>query len=155
MNNMKKIRGKWGTPVWILVHFVCEFIDINYFNKHKLEVFNMLKTLCCNVPCPICSKHASNYLRKIDPRRIDTKNKLRVLFFTFHNYANRNSKSPQFMWADLKKYRNVRINAVVRAFLQTYPKQYYGNFNFTGNARRKIAYNFLKWLQKIPLRYND
>ena len=154
MNNLKRIRGKWGTPVWILVHFICEFIDVNYFNNHKMQVFNILKTLCSNVPCPVCSKHASNYLNKINPRLINTKDKLRIFFFNFHNHTNKNSKSPQFMWSDLKKYRNVRINNVIRAFLQSYPKQYYGNFSFTGNKRRTIAYNFLKWLKQIPLSYN-
>jgi hypothetical protein len=81
-------KMKWGRPIWTFFHVMAEKIKPEYFNIVIKEYLQFIVMICGVLPCPICSQHASEYLRAINFNNIKTKDDLINLFFTFHNVVN-------------------------------------------------------------------
>ena len=68
----------WGPPTWVFLHALCEKINPNHYLVIKESLWNKLKELCANLPCPDCAEHATTYLNGINFRTIQTKEQLKV-----------------------------------------------------------------------------
>ena len=67
-NNPNKIR--WGPPTWFLFHTLAHKIKDEHFSKIKTELLNNIIIICMNLPCPKCSEHATQYMKKINVNTI-------------------------------------------------------------------------------------
>jgi len=105
---------KWGAPTWFLLHTLAEKVKDESFNNIRMQLFDVIKNICSNLPCPKCSGHAIEYFKKINFNSIITKQDLKLMLFRFHNEVNINKGFAQFNEFDLDdKYSNaVTINII-------------------------------------------
>lgn len=88
VQNSTTPKMRWGRPIWTFFHVTAEKIKPEFFGIVIREYLNYIVLICNILPCPICSQHASEYLRSINLNNIKTKDDLINLFFNFHNVVN-------------------------------------------------------------------
>jgi len=110
---MSLSKETWGNNIWYLFHSLAHKIKEDKFDIQKNNIIFIIKTICGTLPCPDCSKDATNMLNKIDFNTIRNKNDLKMFFFNFHNAINAKLSKPQFSYESLDaKYNNVNIDAL-------------------------------------------
>ena len=60
INRMTKL---WGPPTWFLFHTLAEKIKEDKFDTMKIDIINMIKRICRNLPCNDCSGHTTHNLK--------------------------------------------------------------------------------------------
>ena len=109
----------WGPPTWFFLHALCEKIHPNHYVLIKEPLWNKLKELCANLPCPDCANHASEYLKSINYKMIQTKEQLKNVLFSFHNMVNAKKDMPIFPRELLEsKYRNMEFIPTIYTFME-------------------------------------
>ena len=114
----------WENITWIFLHSYAEKIKINFFEKHKNNCLGLIKYTCCNLPCKICSKHATDYFNKYNVLKCKTKEDLKKFLWIFHNNVNKRLKKPLFKYEGLDKYKRANFLNILKKFLYEYEKKY-------------------------------
>lgn len=115
---------EWGPPTWYLIHTLAEKIIDERFLKMKVELFNIIKIICSNLPCPDCANHASTLLKSVKLDTIKSRSEFKNLFLSFHNHVNKKLNKPQFTLQQLNtKYENANINNIVAYFVANWSKK--------------------------------
>ena len=105
---MKKV---WGPNIWLFLHCFCDKINNDFFMKNRNEVFNFIKNIMFNLPCPICSSYTRLKFKKVNFSRIKTKEDLKLLMFYYHNDVNKfNYEAIFYDITFQKKYNNLETN---------------------------------------------
>ena len=103
----------WGASVWNLFHTIAHKIKEDKFEFHKKNLIYILENICNTLPCPECSKDASNMLKKVDFAQINNKADFKLLMFNFHNAINTKLKTPLFDFNELDaKYSKANIDII-------------------------------------------
>ena len=103
----------WGSNIWYLFHSLAHKIREDKFEVHKNNLFFIINTVCNTLPCPECSKDATNMLDRINFNNIRNKSDFKIFLFNFHNAINAKLKKPLFSYIDLDdKYSNVNFDAI-------------------------------------------
>ena len=111
-------KMKWGEPFWFLFHTMAEKVKDELFPSVREELLNLIYTICINLPCPDCSKHATQYLNGIHFKRIQSKSELKEMLFVFHNTVNARKKFPLFPREELDtKYSNAQMIPILNHFM--------------------------------------
>ena len=63
----------WGKATWILLHSLAERIDPRFYRLNYKPIFELIKTICANLPCPDCAGHAKRFLSRIDAHSLYNK----------------------------------------------------------------------------------
>jgi hypothetical protein len=110
---MSLSKESWGNNIWYLFHSLAHKLKEDKFESQKNNIIFIIKTICNTLPCPDCSKDATNMLNKIDFNTIRNKNDLKMFFFNFHNAINAKLNKPQFNYENLdSKYSNANIDVL-------------------------------------------
>ena len=135
----------WGPATWTLFHTLAE-----HMNNESIipQLFNNIKQICMFLPCPECSKDATQMLSQIDINKIKSKQVFIELLFVFHNMVNK-KKNKRMLgnYAEIQsKYAIQDLSNVYTAFLTSYNTT--GNYKLMSeeSQRRMIRANFGKWL---------
>ena len=136
----------WGPAVWILFHTLIEKLTDEGFNKVGLTLFNYIKRISYNLPCPDCSQHAIKFLSRLDISKIKTKTDLRDTIYIFHNIVNKRTNKSMYNVNHLEKYKNLNTIAVYNNFISHYNTK--GNMKLLAETfqRQKLITEFKKWL---------
>lgn len=111
-------RMKWGEPTWYLFHTLAQKVKEESFPQIRMELLQNIAMICTNLPCPICSEHATQYIKKIPFYSIQTKQGLKDMLYIFHNEVNNNKKFPQFPYEQLDvKYLSANTINIIQNFL--------------------------------------
>lgn len=102
----------WGPNIWGLFHGLSCKIREDKFLYHKDRLIYVLKNICNTLPCPDCSKDATNLLNSFNFNNIKTKEDFKQFVFSFHNIVNKKLNKPTYEYINLDKYNNVNINAL-------------------------------------------
>ena len=86
----------WGTPTWNFFHTLAEKIDEDYYKSNYIKIYDIIKKICSNLPCPECTKHAQLYLKRIRPESLKNKEDFKNMLFNFHNEVNKRKRKPIF-----------------------------------------------------------
>jgi len=138
-------RNNWGPPTWYFLHGFAEKINKKYYESNVLTCFDIIKKICFTLPCPICRKHAITYLSKHNIRHYNTKEKLKIFLFNFHNEANKNAKNPLEKKEVLDKYKSIIMLKAWIYFEQNFFYDYYSERSFNSwrqNSLKKEIKNF-------------
>jgi hypothetical protein len=112
-------KMKWGEPTWFVLHCLAEKVKEEVFPYIRLELLNVIFTICSNLPCPDCANHASEYLKSINYKMIQTKEQLKNVLFSFHNMINAKKNMPIFPREQLEnKYRNMSLISTIYIFME-------------------------------------
>lgn len=114
----KKKPMKWGEPTWFLFHTLAEKIKPEYYQEIQKELLNLIYTICSNLPCPSCAKHATQYLNAINFNTLTTKDSLRMMLYRFHNEVNKRKGFTEFPLEQLSdKYSNANTVNIIHNFM--------------------------------------
>lgn len=140
----------WGPPTWYLFHTLAEKMNEDDFAKIKMELINIIKMVCKNLPCPDCSGHATSILNKLNLNLINSKNDLKKMLLWFHNQVNRRLRNPIFTQDDLdKKYKLANTKNIVEYFIQVWSKRTHNPKLMTQDMHKTRAVTqFTEWWKK-------
>jgi len=141
----KNSRARWSVPTWYLFHGMAEKIDEKYFINNRIKVLNFYRTICGNLPCPICAQHSRNYLKTNRIMDIKNKNELINYFFTMHNWVNKRLKKKIYEKKDLEMYKRINIIHCIKYWDNRFFDKYYVHHNFNSwrrNSLQSISRNF-------------
>ena len=94
----------WGPAVWTLFHTLVEKINDRAFSLVLPSLFSMIFRICKFLPCPECSKDATNYLAKVQFSKIKNKTDLKNIFYIFHNFVNAKKRKKLFNYSNINVY---------------------------------------------------
>ena len=124
--NTKEIGTKleWGAHIWLFFHTLAEKIKPEYYQQKSKELFDIIFLICKNLPCPICTEHATKYLKKINMLSLKTKDDMKLMLFQFHNEVNKRKQYSQFALSELdSKYASAITIEVMNNFIVSYSKK--------------------------------
>lgn len=111
-------KMKWGEPTWFFFHTIAEKVKHERFSSLKNDIIEHIKIICNNLPCPICSEHATQYMKTISRESIRTKNDLQLMLFQFHNVVNKKKGYTEFTYEQLKeKYPKANLVNIIYHFM--------------------------------------
>ena len=107
----------WGNFIWYLFHTLAEKINPTKFQEQKNNLFEVVKIICSNLPCPECSDHASKELQRVNINNINDKETFKLFLLEFHNRVNTRLKKQQFTLDELNnKYKLAKLNGILHNF---------------------------------------
>lgn len=116
-----KKKMVWGEPTWLLFHTLAEKVKEEDFPFIRVELLNIIYSICSNLPCPICTKHATTYLNGINFNAIQTKQQLKHVLFVFHNEVNQRKFVPLFTYDQLDStYTRANTAAIIHQFIHIF-----------------------------------
>lgn len=141
---------KWGAPTWFFFHTLAEKIKDEHFVSLRKEMLDIIYSICVNLPCPICSKHATEYMKSINFNVITNKEQLKNMLLVFHNDVNKRKGIPEFTRAELdQKYSKSNTVLIIRNFMHFFqPKSYNIKLIADDLQRRTLISNLNQWLTK-------
>jgi hypothetical protein len=138
---------KWGGITWVFLHTLSYKVHPEHYQKIKVELWDHIKQLCSNLPCPDCASHAVQYLKRIHVP--ETKEHLIHILFEFHNVVNRRIKKNIFHFQDFEKYNTVDLSRAFYACKYVIQNQPYNPRLIMNkvNTHDRLT-RFQSWLQK-------
>ena len=142
-------KMKWGKPIWTFFHVMSQKIKPEYFNLVIKDFLNFILMICSALPCPICSTHASEYLRAINFNNIRSKEDLINLFYVFHNVVNQRKSYAVLQRDNIPSYENENTVAVLRNFIYAFEdKSRSMKLMADDLARSRISARFKFWINE-------
>jgi hypothetical protein len=144
-DNLPKM--KWGRPIWTFFHVMAQKVKPEYFNLVIKDFLKNVLLICGTLPCPICSNHASEYMRAINLNNIRSKDDLINLFYNFHNVVNQRKGYAVLQKNQIPNYENANTVAVIKAFVQAFEdKSRSMKLMADDMARARISSQFKFWI---------
>ena len=143
----------WGPSTWIFIHSFCARLDEKKFEENKLSIFNFLRIILSNLPCPICSDHA---IKMFNSKHtfIKNKNDLCLYFYHFHNEVTKRTNKfnkPKLPEKEiLKTYKNNNVRKEFNIYYRIWEKSTnQKNIVTMTSTFMKHTYinNSIKWLK--------
>ena len=130
-------RSRWGPSIWYLFHTLSFKIKEEEFSSICVELLDIIKIICKNLPCPSCAQHATEYMQRLNYNSIQNKNDFKMFFFNFHNDVNKRIEKPMFSKEELdNKYVSANTLNIIKNFVQVF--QYKNNsFNMIANDMQR------------------
>jgi hypothetical protein len=146
----KKKQMKWGEPTWFLFHTLAEKIKPEYYLEIQKELLNLIYTICSNLPCPNCAKHATEYLNAMNFNALTTKDSLRMMLYNFHNEVNRRKGFPEFPFDQLlTKYASANTVNIIHNFMPHFEDRSGSIRLIADNLHRsRVALQLKAWFNK-------
>lgn len=146
--NQKKDTMLWGAPTWYFLHTIAAKIKPAEFQQYKLQILELIKNICYNLPCPSCTEHAKQYIQRMNPTSIICKDDLIKFLFVFHNNVNERKHKPVFSYEELiEKYKNANLINITNNFLYYFKMEHHSvRMIADGMHRRRMAKNIQDWL---------
>jgi hypothetical protein len=137
----------WGPPVWTLFHTLIEKMHPDAYPYVINSTFGIITRICKVLPCPECSRDASNFLAKINLKDYKTKTEFKNMLYLFHNWVNAKKRKPLFNYANMNKYANLHLQFVINNFLANYNTK--GNMKLLTESfqRSFIVKDFISWFK--------
>lgn len=148
--NVNVPKMLWGKPTWYLLHMMAEKINDAKFPELRMQILNVISSICNNLPCPTCASHAKDYLNKIRFMNIQTKAELKTALFNFHNDVNQRKGYAIFSRQDLDKmYMTADSIVIVHNFILAFNKKNKSIRLLADDLSRQNITNSLKtWFQQ-------
>ena len=147
LTNQITPKLKWGEPIWNLFHVLAEKIIPEHFFSIRTELFDIIRNICYNLPCPDCANHARNYINSVNFNSITTPLHLKELFFNFHNTVNKRKNFPIFDRNQLdKRYESMNLRNTIIIFLKHFRNKHNSVRMMTDDFfRSKLSNKIEKW----------
>jgi len=146
INNARQIL--WGAPTWYFFHMIAEKVKPDKFVEIRNNIFDIIKEICGNLPCPSCTLHANTYLSKLNFNSIKTRDDLKMMLFEFHNSVNKRTNAPLFTIDELNnKYSKGNLINIINHFMHFYKMEHHVIRMMAEDMyRKRSAKKILDWL---------
>jgi Erv1 / Alr family len=122
-HEINKPKMLWGKPTWFLFHMIAEKMKPIYFLQNRMEVLQLINTICVNLPCPTCAEHAKAYIEKNRFFQIRNLDELKMMLFHFHNSVNARKNERIFQLDELSQYSQAIPENIVENFFKAYGRK--------------------------------
>lgn len=151
------IKMRWGKPTWHFFHIFSAKIKEEFFKQHRMEILQILESICSVLPCPICSKHATEYLINNRFLQIQSKAELIEFFYNFHNTVNGRKGYPQYSRTQLSIYEPSSVSFInaCRLFIHHFEDRH-RSFKLMADdmSRRTLAKKLKYWFVEHHTGFN-
>jgi hypothetical protein len=113
-------KMKWGRPIWTFFHVMAQKMKPEYFQLVIKEFIRFTLLICATLPCPVCSAHASEYMRAINMNNMRSKEDLIQLFYNFHNVVNQRKGYAVLQRDQIPKYETANTVVVIKDFIHAF-----------------------------------
>jgi len=143
-------KMKWGAPTWFLFHTMAEKIKPEYFQEVRMDLLNIIYTICANLPCPDCAKHAIAHLNSINFNAIQSKDALRFMLFQFHNEVNKRKGYPEMPVDKLSETYSVANTINIIHYFMPFFEDKHANIRMIADDmhRARVALQLKAWFNK-------
>lgn len=149
-------KMKWGEPTWFLFHTIAYKVKDDKFDLIRDDLFKIMLMICTNLPCPMCSAHATAYMKNINVNMIRTKRDLIDLFYNFHNEVNQRKDVPIFPYSELdSKYANAVTVNIIHHFMHFYQDKSFSIHMIATELHRSRLIRHLKEWFTANIQYFD
>jgi len=137
----------WGPAVWTLFHTLIEKLNPQAYPYVMGSMFGMIVKICKVLPCPECSRDASNFLAKINLKDYKTKDEFKNMLYLFHNWVNAKKRKPLFNYINMNKYSNLYLPFVINDFIAKYNTK--GNMKLLAESfqRSFVVKDLISWFK--------
>jgi hypothetical protein len=137
----------WGPAVWTLFHTLAEKINPDAYRYVIGSMFGIIVQICKVLPCPDCSRDASQFLAQIKLDDYKTKVDFKNLIYLFHNWVNAKKRKPLFNYANMYKYEHLNLTLVIKDFIAKYNTK--GNMKLLTESFQRgfVVKNFISWFK--------
>jgi hypothetical protein len=138
----------WGEPIWFLFHTLAQKVKPESFPIVRVDLLNNIFAICANLPCPICTNHAVEYMNKINFNTIQSKEDLIKILFIFHNEVNKRKNQPIFSYDEVEKKYSLAVTIkIIHNFFYNYDVKS-KNVRMLANdfQKKKLIMNLKVWL---------
>lgn len=148
---------KWGEPTWFLFHTLSVKIKEEEFIRVKDDLLNLVYSICINLPCPICSDHAKEYLKNINFKAIQSKSQLIDFFHQFHNAVNKRKHLDMFPREQVEeKYSKAITRNIFLYFQQGFKDESYNPKHISDQyIRQRVLKGFNEWFYKNAYAFDE
>lgn len=116
---------KWGEPIWTGLHTMSVKVRSEMFPSIKMELMDIVKNVCHQLPCPDCSSHAMKFLSTVNINHMRTKEDFIEMLYTFHNQVSARKGLPLFAReAVLPTYGAKNLVAAVQRMMIAFMDRY-------------------------------
>ena len=137
-------KAIWGPYIWIFLHCFTIRIKDEFFNEEKNNIIKYISQVCDNLPCPQCSIHAIQYLKKHKFALIKTKQDLIQIIFNLHNDVNKRTNKPEFEFSKLHEiYDKYHFQKLIIAYVNFTNRMNFGEKMMIYSMRRKESTKLL------------
>ena len=138
--------GVWGPAVWTLFHVLADRINEQAYPLLYPQLFQFIKRICANLPCPDCAKDATMFLAKVNIQNLKTKYDLIKLLYIFHNYVNKKKNKTLFNYTNMSLYKKLKLVNVLNNFMIHFNTK--GNMNLISESfqRQMLLKEFKQWI---------
>lgn len=140
----------WGPYIWFMLHTLAEKIKKDSFYLLRNELLEHIYNICTNLPCPSCSTHSREYLKKVDMSKMTNKEDLKLMLLNFHNNVNVRLKKPEFSYQQLNdKYKTANFYHIATSFFYFFEDKH-KTVNMLSNDMftRRVSNNIRNWLDE-------
>lgn len=147
-------KSYWGGAVWMFFHTISVRINADYYHNNYNYVWNFIKKICKTLPCPYCQQHASVYVDKIAIHQINTKDKLKMVLFNFHNSVNNRIGKKSNTIEILDKYKKANIKVIFDFFEKRFFHSYIGTRNFSDWIKNGVKQEYYQFFNNVRTKFN-
>lgn len=134
-------KMKWGAPTWYFLHTLAFKVKPELYNSNKYEIFQVIKAICNNLPCPICANHATEYMNKINFDSLRTPDDLKNMLFKFHNDVNVRKNVPLFQYEEyIEMYTHCNMRNISQLFISVFQEKSKNIHQIANNMHRDRGY---------------
>jgi len=127
-------KKEWGNAVWLLFHTLAAKLKEEYISEIPILVSH-IASICNNLPCPDCQKHASTVMKNVNKLHISSsKENLIHFLWEFHNHVNKKTKGEFYSKEKLSVYETAITRNVISNFITI--------MNSTSNNEKTMMYGF-------------
>ena len=107
----------WGNATWYLFHTLAQKLKPEFKSEVPI-LFSHIVTICNNLPCPDCQKHAQQVIQRANKALItDSRENLIEYLWLFHNSVNKRIKQPEYPKESLDLYKRAVTRNVIQNFI--------------------------------------
>jgi hypothetical protein len=144
------MKARWGFITWTFLHSLAASIPDQSYDALKGAVLTHIKAVCSCLPCPICAKHASEHIQKVQLSHIPTRKALTEVLCAFHNAVNARTQKKQFPISGLTIYDNVNLGYVFKIFSAEMAKPGDARLMTDSMLRRMVMKRLTHWMSSLP-----
>ena len=94
--------------------------------------------MCHSLPCPMCRRHATDYMSKINKSEIKNRKDLIQLFYNFHNHVSQSKNREIYKDETLSIYKKLKTEQIINESSNIL-KRYFNN---------ELFKEFTEWFDK-------
>ena len=147
-------KMKWGKPIWTFFHVMAQKMKPEYFNLVIKDFLRFILLICGTLPCPVCSAHATEYMRAINLNNMRCKEDLIQLFYNFHNVVNQRKGYAVLQKDQIPQYETANTVIAIKDFVRAFEDKSRAMKLMADLSRARISSQFKFWINE-NIKYFD